>query len=113
MPDIDQHAVIEEWIAATNTHETSRYLSYFTDDAVLDDPSVGRVFERREGIADYFESYFVGYDTHTRLVRIDVEDGHLHVEVEFTGDFPGGRAGGIFDISFAGAKLAHVRADLV
>lgn len=113
MTDIDQQAVVEEWIAAANTHETDRYLSYFTDDAVLDDPSVGRVFEGREGIADYFESYFIGYHTHTRLVRVDAEDGYLHVEVEFTGDFPGGRTGGIFDLTFAGATLAHVRADLI
>lgn len=113
MPDNDQHGVIREWIAATNTHDTDRYLSYFTDDAILDDPSVGRVFAGRQGIGEYFASYFIGYNTHARLVRIDPGDGYLHVEVDFTGDFPGGRTGGFFDITFSGGKLERVRADLL
>lgn len=73
----------------------------------------GRVFDGAAGIGEYFESYFVGYETHTRLVRVDDEGDHLHVEVEFTGSFPGGRTRGVFDLTVVGAKLAHVRADLV
>lgn len=109
----DHSDIITEWIAATNTHDTDRYLSHFTDDAVLDDVSVGRAFTGPTEIAEYFTSYFIGYNTHTTLVRIDPEGGYIHVEVDFTGDFPGGRTGGIFDITFSGTKLHRVTADLL
>jgi len=63
--------------------------------------------------ARYFQSYFVGYNTQTRLVSTEAREDSLHVEVDFTGDFPGGQTGGTFDIAFAGEKLARVQADLL
>ena len=89
-----------------------RTISFFTDDAVLDDPSVGRAFNGKAGIAKYFDEYFIGYDTSTRLVSITPEEGHQHVEVHFSGDFPGGKTDGIFDVTFKGEKISFVRADL-
>lgn len=113
MPSTDHDTTIAEWIAATNTHDSAAYLAFFTDDAVLDDPSVGQVFEGHGGIDDYFQSYFIGYDTQTRLLSTAPRDGYLHVEVEFTGTFPEGRIGGVFDIVLTTErKIAHVRADL-
>jgi len=110
----EQIAVVEEWIAATNTHDLAQYLAFFTEDAVLDDPSVGQVFHGHPGVAEYFESYFIGYSTQTRLIRTEPREDRLHVEVEFTGDFPGGRTGGTFDIAFAaGNVMRHIRADLL
>lgn len=118
MPNInltttDQTAIVGDWITATNTHDVDQYLAFFADDAVLDDPSVGEAFTGKPGIARYFQSYFVGYNTQTRLVSTDARENSLHVEVDFTGDFPGGQTGGTFDITFAGEKLAHVTADLL
>lgn len=105
---------ISDWVEATNTHDIAAYLAFFTDDATLDDPSVGEVFEGRAGISEYFQSYFVGYNTQTRLLDTEPRDGHIHVEVEFTGDFPEGRIGGIFDVTLTSEnKIRHVRADLV
>ena len=75
--------------------------------------SVGRVFTGQEQIAEYFVSYFIGYNTHTTLMCVDPEDGYVHVGVVFTGDLPGGRTGGVFDITFSGAKLHRVTADLL
>ncbi|GAB3631925.1 hypothetical protein GCM10027421_12780 [Microbacterium shaanxiense] len=109
----DHDATIAEWITAADAHDSTAFLSLFTADAVLDDPSVGEVFEGHEGVGRYFDSYFIGYNTRTRLVRTEPRDGVLHVEVDFTGDFPGGQTGGIFDITFAGDKIEHVRADLI
>ena len=110
---VDQDAVIAEWLRAANAHDATRFLSFFTADAVLDDPSVGETFDGHEGIGRYFESYFIGYNTQTRLVCTESRDGILHVEVDFTGDFPGGQTGGIFDVTFVGDALSHVRADLI
>lgn len=106
-------SVIEEWITANNAHDADGYLSYFTQDPTIDDPSVGAVFAHREGVSDYFETYVVGYNTQTRILRITPTPTHTHVEVEFTGDFPEGRINGIFDITFEDNRIAFIRADLV
>lgn len=108
----NHEAIIKAWIAATNTHDREKYLTFFTDDAVLDDPSVGCQFKGKAGLGKYFDAYFVGYSTETRLVSVEPEDGHMHVEVHFTGDFPGGKTGGIFDVTFKGDKISFVHADL-
>lgn len=115
MPEttIDHDALVTQWIAAANSHDTARFLTFFTADAVIDDPSVGDIFDGEEGVGRYFDSYFIGYNTQTRLVRTEPRDGILHVEVDFTGDFPGGQTGGIFDIAFDRDKISHVRADLI
>ena len=112
MIDTDLDATIAEWIAAMNSHDAARYLAYFTDDAVLDDPSVGERFEGREGIADYYERYFIGYHTTTRLVSIAPQGDLLRIAVDFTGDFPGGQTGGVFDVRFDDGKIAFIHADL-
>lgn len=104
---------IEQWIAATNTHDTAAYLDFFSSEGVLDDPSVGHTYNGPSEIADYFESYFIGYNTQTRLISIERRADSLHVEVDFTGDFPGGQTGGTFDITFDDDhEFERVRADL-
>ncbi|QYI96238.1 nuclear transport factor 2 family protein [Curtobacterium flaccumfaciens pv. flaccumfaciens] len=118
MPGTAQNPTLErdtinKWIAATNTHDTAVYLDFFSSDGVLDDPSVGHIYNGPSEIADYFESYFIGYNTQTRLVSIEPHAGYLHVTVDFTGDFPGGQTGGIFDITLdEDQKFQRVRADL-
>ncbi|MFC7376876.1 YybH family protein [Brachybacterium sp. GCM10030268] len=114
MSDNELEKTIRDWIGATNTHTAANYLAFFTEDAVLDDPSVGEVFEGRARIEDYFRSYFVGYNTQTQLVSVESREGYVHVEVKFTGDFPEGEVGGIFDITVvADYKFQHIKADLI
>jgi hypothetical protein len=113
MPQIDEATIVAKWIDATNTHDAEKYLSFFTKDAVLDDPSVGEIFEGASGISRYFQSYFVEYNTQTRLVRTERLKRTLHVEVDFTGDFPGGQTEGIFDITFSDDKISRIKADLL
>jgi len=105
--------IIADWITVSNAHDTTGYLSFFTDDTTLDDISVGDVFEGHEGLQRYFEDYVIGYSTQTRLVSITPEDGHLHVVVDFTGSFPEGQIGGYFDMTFTGDKISFMRADLL
>jgi ketosteroid isomerase-like protein len=112
LADSDSRALIAQWIEAMNSHETDTFLSCFTVDAVLDDPSVGERFDGLEAIADYFRRYFIGYDTTTRLVRVTPQGSALHVEVHFTGSFPGGQTGGLFDVTMTGEKISFVHADL-
>ena len=113
MPATTIHLAIQDWIAASNRHNADAYLSFFAEDAVLDDPSVGRAFIGKQGIAEYFQSYFIEYETQTRLVELQEQDGLVHVEVDFAGKFPGGQTGGIFDLAFTQDGLIHhVWADL-
>lgn len=111
---MDIKNIIENWIAVSNSYETEKYLNFFLANAVLDDPSVGREFKGHDGIRNYFESYFIGYQTQTRIVKLDTKDGnHAHLEVEFTGNFPEGVIGGMFDVTFENDKIAFIKADLI
>lgn len=111
---MDIEKFIEEWISASNSYDTAKYLTFYTEDATLDDPSVGRKFKGQTGIKQYFESYFIGYKTQTKKVKLLLKDGNkAHLEVEFTGDFAEGKLGGTFDFTFAAGKIATVSADLI
>ncbi|RXG31824.1 nuclear transport factor 2 family protein [Leeuwenhoekiella marinoflava] len=109
--DIDKF--IQNWLQASNDFDTERYLAMFHTDAVLDDPSVGKKFIGHQGIKNYFESYFIGYNTQTRLVKLNRQGDSTHLEVTFTGDFPEGKIRGTFDFIFQKGKISFVKADLV
>jgi len=105
---------IKNWIVASNAFDIEKYISFYLPEAVLDDPSVGRKFEGHHGIREYFDSYFIGYNTHTEQVKLNViDEENAHLEVQFTGDFPEGKIGGTFDFKFKEGKIAFVRADLI
>lgn len=110
---MDIKSFVSDWIDKGNAYDTEGYLEKFWEDAVLDDPSVGRKFNGHAGIRDYFTNYFIGYKTQTRLVNLDIRDNKAHLEVEFTGEFPEGKIGGIFDLTFRGEKIASAEADLI
>lgn len=110
---MNTETLINDWIAAGNAFDTQKYLSFYLEDAVLDDPSVGSKFEGHTGIKRYFDSYFIGYNTHTELVKLIITAANkAHLEVQFTGDFPEGTIGGTFDFTFKNGKIAYVKADL-
>lgn len=110
---MDIKSFIADWIRLSNAFDTDQYLEKYSEDAVLDDPSVGRKFIGHVGIKEYFTSYFIGYKTQTRLVKLEINDNEAHLEVEFTGEFPEGKIGGMFDMVFKDGKIASVKADLI
>ena len=111
---MNKEKIIEKWIAASNSCDTVKYLSFYVDDAVLDDVSVGRKFIGKKGILEYFESYFIGYKTKTKIVDIIIKDENsVHVEVEFAGDFAEGKLGGTFDLTFKDGNITFLLADLI
>ena len=103
---------INDWIATGNSYDVKGYLGFYQADAVLDDPSVGRVFKGHAGIEQYFRDYFIGYKTHTRLVRLNINEHSALLDVEFTGNFPEGKLAGSFDFRFREGKIVYVKADL-
>jgi ketosteroid isomerase-like protein len=110
---MDIKAFILDWLEVSNSYDTEKYLKKYLEDAVLDDPSVGRIFIGHKGIRDYYTSYFVGYKTQTKLVKLDIKDNKAHIEVEFSGEFPEKHIGGMFDFTFKNGKIAKVKADLL
>ncbi len=111
---MDIKAFINDFLAVSNAYDTESYLGKWQEKAVLDDPSVGRIFKGHSGIRNYFESYFIGYKTQARLMKLDIiSDNEAHIEVEFTGEFPEGRIGGIVDFTFKDGKIAEAKADLI
>ncbi len=110
---MDIKEFVEGWIKISNSYNTEKYLENYLKEAVLDDPSVGRKFAGHEGIKEYYTKYFIDYKTQTKLLTLDVKNNKAHLEVEFTGEFPGGRIRGMFDLTFKHGKIAEAKADLL
>ena len=111
---MDIKAFIKDWLAVSNAYDTRSYLEKWHKEAILDDPSVGKVFRGHPGIKKYFESYFIGFNTQTRLVELTiVSNTEAHIEVEFTGGFPEGKIGGTFRFTFKDGKIAQAKAMLL
>jgi len=105
---------INDWIDAANTFDSEKYLGFYLTDAVLEDPSVGRKFSGQKQVEDYFNSYFIGYNTHTQIVRLDISgENQVYLEVKFTGDFPEKEIGGTFEITIKNSKISYLKADLI
>lgn len=105
---------ITDWLAISNSYDTNKYLEKWHKNATLDDLSIGEVFKGHPGIRKYFENYFIGYKTQTGLVSLDIlSESHAHLEVEFTGEFPEGRIGGMFDLTVKDGKIEKAKADLI
>lgn len=111
---MDIKTFIKDFLEVSNAYDTKSYLEKWQEKAELNDPSVGQIFKGHSGIRNYFKSYFIGYKTQTRLIKLDIiSDNEAHIEVEFTGEFPEGRIGGIFDFTFKDDKILNAKADLI
>lgn len=111
---MDIKTFIQEWLTLSNTYDTEGYLKKYHKNAVLDDPAVGRVFKGHSGIRKYFQDYFIGYQTQTRLIKLNIiSNNSAYLEVEFTGEFPEGRIGGIFEFTFKDGKIESAKANLI
>jgi len=104
---------IKDWIAVSNSYNIEKYLEFYNENAVLNDPSVGRKFTGHDGIKDYFVSYFISYKTQTELRKLEIKENSAYLEVEFTGEFPEGKIGGSFEFTFKNDKIEFVKADLI
>lgn len=111
---MDMKGLIKDWIEASNTFATNKYLNFYLPDAILEDPSVGRNFSGHTEIEEYFNSYFISYNTFTEIVKMEILDEYqVYLEVNFTGNFPEGNIGGIFNFTFKNGKISNLKADLI
>jgi ketosteroid isomerase-like protein len=111
---MDINKFVRNWLDKSNAYDTKEYLELWNEKAVLDDPSVGQIFKGHSGIKKYYETYFIGYKTQSRLIKLSViSDNKAHLEVEFTGEFPEGKIGGTFDFVFKDGKIEKAKANLI
>ncbi len=97
--------VIRQFIDTTNAFDIETALLLFSDDAVIDDVSVGNKFMGTKGVRKYLEQFFVGYKTVTKLVSVKLIDNrNAKAQVDFTGDF-GHETG---ELAFTLNKNGHI-----
>jgi len=99
MTNISQ--LLESWIESGNQFDTQSYVNYFDDNAIIDEKAVGTKIKGKPAIAEYFETYFIGYKTQTAITNLTVEDTtHASIEVHFKGEFPQKELDGWFNLTF-------------
>ena len=103
---------LQEWLDASNQFDIETYINLYHKDATLEDSSVGEVFKGHTGIRAYFNEYFIGYNTSTRMVKSTVSGQKARIDAEFTGDtFKNLK--GVFEITFERGKIKFVKAYLM
>jgi ketosteroid isomerase-like protein len=95
MEDLDIEGIIKKFIESSNDFDVEAVLKLFAADALIDDVSVGEKFKNTKGVRKYLETFFVGYETVTKLENIEVLDNrNAQAQVDFTGNF-GHETGGL------------------
>jgi hypothetical protein len=90
-------SALQNFVDAANAFDVEGILKLFADDGFIDDTSVGHVFRGLDGVRRYAEEYFVGYETRSRILTVEVIDAHRSTaRVDFTGNF--GHEIGLFEI---------------
>ena len=108
----NMHDLIQRFVDSTNAADVEAALALFAADAVIDDVSVGDKFAGTVGVRRYLEQFFVGYNTASKILKVDVvSDRRVKARLDFTGDF--GHEVGVLDVSINDEGLiAAIDADL-
>ena len=108
----NMHDLIQRFVDSTNAADVEAALALFAADAVIDDVSVGDKFAGTVGVRRYLEQFFVGYNTVSKILKVDVvSDRRVKARLDFTGDF--GHEVGVLDVSINDEGLiAAIDADL-
>ena len=110
----DISSTIQQWIDSSNSYDTEAYIKFFDKDAVIDEQSIGTTLKGTDDIKEYFETYFIGYKTHTTILELSVKDDtHAFIKIHFSGTFPQKELDGWFDLTFndAGDKIVFAATD--
>jgi hypothetical protein len=104
--------IVETFIRTANAFDVNGALAMFSSDAVIDDVSVGDAFVGRDGVRDYLERFFVGYNTKSDLLSLDrLDDCNAAIRLDFKGDF--GQEIGVLKITVnADDLIQRIDADL-
>ena len=92
--EADNTAVAQAWIDAWNSHNPDNVVALFTDDAVIEDVTLGAVSQGLVEIRDFAMGVFTTFpDIHFDLVDSTLKGGHGTIEWVFSGTDTGGFGG--------------------
>jgi steroid delta-isomerase-like uncharacterized protein len=78
--------VIDDWVAAWNSHDPDAVVAVFTPDAVYEDVALGQVNHGRDEIRAFAEYFFTASpDLHIELVEGHLDDGRGTIQWVFSG----------------------------
>jgi len=105
----DNTAVAQTWMDAWNSHNPDNVVALYTDDAVLEDVTLGAVNRGRAAIRDFAAATFAALpDAHFDLVRSTVKDGHGTIEWVVSGTDTGAFGGTGKPYSVRGVSVIDV-----
>lgn len=84
----DIERVIKDFVSLTNKFDIDSTLELFAEDTLIDDVSVGTKFKNIQGVKNYLNRFFVGYNTITKIESLKkVSELNAIAKVDFRGDF--------------------------
>jgi steroid delta-isomerase-like uncharacterized protein len=106
----DNTAVAQAWIDAWNSHNPDNVVALFTEDAVVEDVTLGAVSQGLAEIRDFAVSAFTAFpDIHFDLVDSTLKGGHGTIEWVFSGTDTGAFGGTGKRFSVRGVTVMDVR----
>ena len=105
--------IISDYINVSNNYDTQGYLATFSEDAIIKEDSLGKALVGKKEIQHYFETYFINYQTQTKVLTYTTSDNIIDMKVLFTGNFPGEEINGLFKFTLnSSGFIANLEADL-
>jgi steroid delta-isomerase-like uncharacterized protein len=106
----DNTAVAQAWIDAWNSHNPDNVVALFTEDALVEDLTLGAVSQGLAEIRDFAVSAFTAFpDIHFDLVDSTLKGGHGTIEWVFSGTDTGAFGGTGLRFSVRGVTVMDVR----
>ncbi|TRW27568.1 nuclear transport factor 2 family protein [Flavobacterium zepuense] len=106
---MDIKKIIEHWFKASNAFDTEEYFKIYDADAVLEDTTIGETYHGHHGIRNYFEEFFIGYNTKTEIIDITfMNDKEVYINAIFDGN-SFSKLKGVFELTFSNAKIIKVK----
>ena len=105
----DDTDVAQAWMDAWNSHNADSVAALYTEDAVLEDVTLGAASRGRAAIRDFAAYTFTALpDSHFDLVRSTVKDGHGTIEWVISGTDTGAFGGTGKPYSVRGVSVIDV-----
>jgi steroid delta-isomerase-like uncharacterized protein len=86
----DLPPVLQEFIAAQEARDLNRLLALHAEDAVVEEVPTGIVYEGRDAIRGYFETFYAAFpDATMRYANVFASDAWAGAEWTFSGTYTG------------------------
>ena len=106
---MDLKKIIAHWLTVSNNFDTEEYIKIYDADAVLNDTTVSETYYGHKGIRNYFEEFFIGYNTKTTIVDITFKNANeVYINAVFDGN-SFSKLKGVFELTFLEDKIVKAK----